>query len=84
MSNYPPGTPDLMGALADDGLSDFCQDYIPDDDQLAGWFTDDPDAIFAVVEQNNFKASIADFNDAWKASHEQEIEAEWDAREDNE
>ena len=78
--NYPPGTPDLMTALADDGYSDFLADYQPTPEQFTQWHEDDPDAIFAVVEQNNFKATVADFNEAWKASHEQEIEAEWDAR----
>lgn len=76
MSNYPPGTPDLMGALADDGLSDFCQDYIPDDDQLAGWFTDDPDgAVEAIRNQLNGNGILWA---AWQETHQDDIEKEWD------
>ena len=78
MSNYPPGTPDLMGALADDGLSDFCQDYIPDDDQLVEWFTDDPESAIAVLKTYPNGQGILDA--AWCDTHEDQLQKEWETK----
>lgn len=78
--NYPPGTPDLMTELADDGYSDFYSDYEPYPEQLLEWANDDPDIIVEIVTKNNFAPTLADFVGAWKVTHEQTIEAEWDER----
>lgn len=63
----------------DYGYGDFLSDYQPDNEQISEWISDDPDGVIKVVEEYK-KGLLAA---AWCDTHEDEIEAEWDAREDN-
>lgn len=74
--NYPPGTPDLMTALADDGYSDFASDYTPTDEQLIEWLTDRPEEAIETIRTYSNGGGILD--SAWQEKNEETIEKEWD------
>lgn len=74
--NYPPGSPDLMTSLADDGYSDFVSDYAPSDDQIAEWFMDDPHG--AIKHIGAYGRGTLDA--AWCESHEEELQKEWETK----
>ena len=76
--NYPPGAPDLMTALADDGYSDFVSDYAPDDDQLIEWFTDDPEGVISTIQTYPNMRGLLDA--AWCDTHEEELQKEWETK----
>lgn len=64
----------------DYGYSDFLSDYDPSDEQIAEWISDDPEGVIAIV--NEYKKGI--LAAAWVDTHEDEIEKEWNDRQEEE
>jgi TPP-dependent pyruvate/acetoin dehydrogenase alpha subunit len=64
----------------DYGYSDFVADYKATDEQLEEWLSEDPmGAIKAICK---FVEGEGILEAAWVIEHEEEIEAEWDGRGD--